>query len=1214
MKITVLMGNNTAEIFKSFDVPALNRFLKKKEVGISLSLTGLNNPLRLLILNNVAEKLGKKVLFITLNEQSALKYQKDLESLFDLESKILPFQEINPYEDVDRNYYIYEEQVNVLNGAINGDYPFVIAPLRALTEKFPDKNFYAKNSFKIKKNEELDYAKTIEKLIDLGYKRVPMAMDSGEFSIKGDILDIFTLYSSPVRVEFFADTIEDIRMFDPTTQKSFQKLDEITVYPLHKFLINDEIKKSFKAKLYKEIEKFGENETIDILYGEICEKIDNEGYFEGIEYYQNYLNKDLVSPLDFFRDFILVFDDTAQINAKFENIDDDFIKSYQTNLASGLKLPLSDKNHVTYSEYKKEIQKFKHIGFDTFLENFGGDNLGMESISDSTFAQMLVEFDSELPPFFSSSGIEISDFIDKKTKDGAKVFVCTNYPKRFSEILKEFEIYSENIFILPPLTSGGGILHDVQTTENQAEAEQWPEKKSEKRPETWIFLSDKELFNKRSKDITSRKYTSNKQSQDYIDSINDIMENEFVVHTIHGIGIFKGLRKEEMDGALKDYLEIQFQGGDKLFMPAEQINLLYRYRGGGGTKPKLSKMGGAAWENTKNKAKGEVKEIAYDLLKLYAKREMSTGIAFEPDTTWQYEMEDAFEFTETPDQMRSIEEVKADMESERPMDRLICADVGFGKTEVAIRAIFKAVMSGKQAALIAPTTILALQHYQTIAERFKPFSVNVQLLSRFKTPKERRETIKMLTEGTCDVVVGTHSLLFDREFKNLGLLVIDEEHKFGVAHKEKLKKFRENIDILAMSATPIPRTLNMALSGLKNMSLINTPPKNRLPVKTYVGEFNEAFLKNAVNHELQRDGQVFFVHNRVESIHTVAQYLQSLLPNARIAVAHGQMNENELEKIMYDFAMKEYDILLCTTIIESGLDISNANTIIINDSDRFGLAQLYQLRGRVGRSDRQAFCYCFYKKSKELSADAFKRLSAIKDFASLGSGYQIALRDIEIRGVGNILGAKQHGHMVNVGFDTYVSLLEECVNELKNEAKSSAAALQDPYKKQQSETKQEPCIVDIKATAYIPDEWVGSYEQKMLEYKRLSDVKSISELESMAASFRDRFSKLPESVENLIKLIRLRLLGTAINITQIRETPDNIRIYTPYTMQEWLILKRKLDLNITKYFQWTNPPKSVKGAKGILLMKKSGLEFNEIFNILADLFYYISHIILEFKK
>ena len=1181
------MENSLKEIFNNFDTGILSLFLKKKEVGISLCMTGLNNPLRLLVLNKIINTYNKKVLFITTNEQSALKYSQDLESIFNINSKIFPFQEINPYEDIDRNYYIYQEQVD----ALVGGHSLVIAPVRTLLEKFPDKNFYKKNSFEIKKDEEIDYSKTIERLISLGYKRVQMAMDAGEFSVKGDILDIFTLHSSPVRIEFFADTVEDIRMFDPSTQKSFKKLDKITVYPLHKFLLDDENKAGFKNKLHKELEKFGQNEVLDLLFNEITEKIQQEDYFEGIEYYQSYLNKDLVPVLEFFKDYILIYDDTAQINAKFENFDNEMIAAYQANLASNLKLPLISKNHTTFQEYKKEIQKFKRIGFDVFLENFEGDNLGYEGLSDNSFRDKLIEFNSSLPPFFSSSTNDVTDFINKELKANSRIFICTNYPKRLDEILKEFEIYSENIFILPSLTSGGGIIEEAENAVR------------------WVFLSDKELFNKRSKDITSRKYSSNKQSQDYIDSINDIMENEFVVHAIHGIGIFKGLRKEEMDGALKDYLEIEFQGGDKLFMPAEQINLLYRYRGGGSAKPKLSKMGGAAWENTKNKAKGEVKEIAYDLLKLYAKREMSVGIAFEPDTTWQYEMEDAFEYTETPDQMQAIIDTKNDMENSKPMDRLICADVGFGKTEVAIRAIFKAVMSGKQAAMIAPTTILALQHYQTIQERFKPFSVNVQLLSRFKSPKERKETIKMLAEGTCDVVIGTHSLLFDREFKNLGLLVIDEEHKFGVAHKEKLKQFRENIDILSMSATPIPRTLNMALSNLKNMSLINTAPKNRLPVKTYVGEFNEALLKNAINHELQRDGQVFFLHNRVESIFTVAQYLENLLPNAKIAVAHGQMKEQELEKIMFDFAQKAYDILVCTTIIESGLDISNANTIIVNDSDRFGLAQLYQLRGRVGRSDRQAFCYCFYKKSKELSQDAFKRLSAIKDFTSLGSGYHIALRDIEIRGVGNILGAKQHGHMINVGFDTYVNLLEECVNELKNQKglpgkNSEAGSIAD---------KHEPCIVDIKTTAYIPDEWVGSYEQKMLEYKRLADVKSIAELENMTASLRDRFSKLPESVENLIKLIRLRLLGSSINITQIRETPDNIRIYSPFTMQEWLLLKRKISLNITKYFQWTNPPKTVKKAKGILLMKKNNLEFNEIFNILADLFYYISGIILEFK-
>ena len=1152
-------------------IPALKRFLGLEGV-YKLSLTSLNNPLKLLIFKTILD-YGKKVLYITPNEQAALKFQKDLENFCEIEAKIFPFQDINFYDDVEKNYYIYQEQINVL---LN-NYDIVAAPVKSLFEKFPTRNFYEKNSFKIKLNEDVDYQNLIKSLSKLGYKRVVSVVDVGEFCVRGDILDIYTLDKNPVRIEFFGDTVEDIRFFDPKTQRSVEKIKEITIYPLYKFLPEENAVKNFKNSL-SNVVKSTNNELAGDIYNQICEKINENGYFDGIEYYQNYLTNALCSPLEYFRDYVIVLDETSQIFAKYENLDKDYCEQYQKEVASNLKLPLCDLNHVKYEEFSRDVKKFKTIGFDNFL--------------DDDFDKM-IEFQTSLTPIFSSDTDEIALYINENLKNGARISICTNYPKRMEEILKEKEIFSNSIEISPPLSSGGGIIDFDDNFET-------PKGR-------YIFLSDKELFNKRSKDVTVRKYSKNKQSQDYIDSINDIKEGEYVVHSIHGVGIYKGLTKQEIDGAKKDYLEIEFANTDKLFMPAEQINLLYRYRGSGSVKPKLSKMGGSAWEATKSKAKAEVEIIAQDLLELYAKRQMSQGIAFEPDTTWQFEMEDAFEFTETPDQMKAIVDTKADMEAPRPMDRLICADVGFGKTEIAIRAIFKAVMSGKQAALIAPTTILALQHYQTIFERFKPFSVRVELLSRFRSAKEQKQVVKEINEGSVDVVIGTHRLLGDDiQFKNLGLLVIDEEHKFGVRHKEKLKKFRENIDILAMSATPIPRTLNMALSGIKDLSVINTPPKNRLSVKTYVGEFNEAYLKNAINHEIQRDGQVFYLYNRVETIYQFRDYLSGVVPNARIAVAHGQMKEGELERIMYEFANKEYDILLCTTIIESGLDISNANTIFIHDSDRFGLAQLYQLRGRVGRSDRQAYCYCFYKKSKELTPDAYKRLNAIKDFESLGSGYHIALRDIEIRGVGNILGSKQHGHMVNVGFDTYCNLLEECVNELK------ANKSKDPYAKEKIK-KPQNTVVDINVTAYIPDEWVGGYEQKMLEYKRLSDVKNAAELDNVVIGFKDRFSKLPDSVENLIKLIRLRLIAEQNGISMIRETPDSIRIYTPYNEREWMYLRRKIDFSLTKYFKFTNPPKSVTNACGILLMNKNNLNFDEVFNILTDLFYYISKVVSEFK-
>ena len=567
---------------------------------------------------------------------------------------------------------------------------------------------------------------------------------------------------------------------------------------------------------------------------------------------------------------------------------------------------------------------------------------------------------------------------------------------------------------------------------------------------------------------------------------------------------------------------------------------------------------------------------------------MQEGIAFAEDSPLQLEMEDAFEYIETPDQAKAINEVKSDMESSTPMDRLICGDVGFGKTEVAMRAMFKAVTSLKQVAVIVPTTVLALQHYQTISDRFKPFGINVELLCRFRSPKEQKETLKNLATGKCDVVVATHRLLQDNIFfKDLGLLVIDEEHRFGVRHKEKLKEFRENIDIISMSATPIPRTLYMSLSGIKDISIINTPPQNRLPIKSYVGEYNEQTVKNAIINELDRDGQVFYLYNRVETIEEFRLELQKLVPNARIAVGHGQLSEKQLEEVIIGFDNHESDILLCTTIIENGLDIPNANTIIIHEADKLGLAQLYQLRGRVGRSEKQAYCYCFYKKNKELTQEASERLKAIKEFTTLGSGYRIAMRDVEIRGVGNILGTKQHGHMVNVGFDTYCQLLEETVQELKGEGVKTV----------------KPAIVDINVTAFIPDEWVGSKEQKMIEYKRLADVRNETELDYIVSEWKDRFSRIPDEVENLIKLIKLRLLATECTIALIRETSDNIRIYTPFTQYEWNILKNNLNKDILRRVKFTIAPKSCTDGKSILLVNNQHVGFEEMFNILSTLFY-----------
>lgn len=1120
---------STNESYQSFKHDVLAK--------MSFAVTGLVTLLRLLLIKKTHEISKKKILVITSTEQNALKYQNDLKKAYGVDASLLPLQNISMYESVSSNVYDYAEQLKILMKKPD----IVITPVKTLLEKFPDENFINENSIKIKIGDEINVKEFTQKLVNLGYKRATMVSDIAEFSVRGDIIDVFSLDKAPVRIELWGDEVVDLRFFNNETQKSIEKITETNILPVYKFILTEENKKNFN------------------LTAELSEQIQEEGYFEGVEVYQSYFNQKLVSVLDYFKDYIIITDETPEIYAKYEFLDENYEKQLQENLKLGLNYELKDRNHIPYEDFINKIACFVKIGLNNFLDGETDE---------------LVEFNTQPVKNFAANLDEIAKFITDNQR--YRIIIATDYPERVREILSEREVFTD-IEYSESIASHGGILEDFET----------------------IILTDRELFNKRSKEVTSTKRSYYKEKPEFIESINDIKEGEYVVHSIHGVGIYRGLTQQEIDGQLKDYLTIEYASKDKLHIPAEQINLLCRYRGSGSIKPKLSRMGGKDWENTKARVKKEVEQVAYDLLRLYARRKMQKGIQFLPDTTWQVEMEEAFEYTETPDQMKAIIDVKTDMESENPMDRLICGDVGFGKTEVAMRAIFKAVTSGKQVAVVVPTTILALQHFQTMSERFKPFGVQVELMSRFRSHKEQKETVKNLATGACDVVVGTHRLLQEGiVFKDLGLLVIDEEHRFGVRHKEKLKTLRENIDIITMSATPIPRTLYMSLSGIKDMSVINTPPKNRLPIKTFVGVWNENMVKNAIVHELDREGQVFYLYNRVETIEEFKMQLQQLIPNARIAVGHGQMDEKALEQVIVDFANHEYDVLLATTIIENGIDIPNANTMIIHDADRFGLAQLYQLRGRVGRSQRQAYCYCFYKRQKEMTKDAVQRLKAIKEFTTLGSGYQIALRDVEIRGVGNILGTKQHGHMINVGFDTYCQLLEETVHEIQGE-----------HVEQEVST-----IVDINVTAFIPDDWVGSSEQKMIEYKRLADVKNEVELDYITEEWKDRFAKPPESVENLIKLIRIRLAASDVKVSVIRETSDNIRIYTPYTHPEWQIIQRGLPSNILKRIKFTIAPASCQEGNSILLLNNSYMNFDEVFNILTDLFYYIHKISHDYTK
>lgn len=1139
-------------------------------------LTGLTGSARNFLVSYIVNTLKHPILVITPDISTALKYNKDLKIFTDKKTYFLPSQETSPYEQVWSDPAITEEQLKALESFRTGEAEVLITPAKNLLNTYLERKKAEKSSICLKLKKSADPQEIAKQLTDIGYKRVITVIDPGEFSLRGDIMDVYPISNDPVRIEFFCEEVENIKVFNIENQRSIRKIGEITIEPRYNLLISEEDKQLFIEKINKlkekQLAKLSENAkyTLEATVESFISSFEADTYTEGIEYLAPIINEDLSDIFDCLpKDTVIISHESTELHQKLYVQNDKYLKEYEKNINEGLALELPYLLHKTPDEIIKNVNEFAALNLNSF-------------INDET--DMVEELENTAVPKFLADIDKAAHYMTDLRNKGYSVFVVTEYPQRLVEALNEFDCpvvdienetpkynYSKEIIISRAGFSEGFVIPEINLA----------------------IITDTELFNKKIKKPTLGKKLSKKENIDYLTSVNDLKEGDFVVHAKHGIGKFIGLCKQEIDGQEKDYLTVEYAQADKLHMPAEQINMLSRYRGAG-TAPKLTRMGGAEWTNVKNKVKGAIADIAEQLLKIYAKRAKSKGFVFESDSPWQLEMENAFPYTETPDQLQSINETKADMESEKVMDRLICGDVGFGKTEVALRATFKAILSGKQVAILVPTTILAQQHYQTFLERFRPYPVKVELLSRFRSAKEHKNTIKDLVTGDCDLVVGTHRLLQkDIQFKNLGLLVVDEEHRFGVTHKEKIKQFKADVDVLTMSATPIPRTLNMALSGLREMSIINTPPVNRAPVKTYVGHFNESLLRTAINHELEREGQVYFLHNRVQSIYKVAEELQNLVPKARVAVAHGQMNEKELEKVMYEFGAQEYDILVCTTIIESGLDIPNANTIIIDDADRFGLAQLYQIRGRVGRSETQAYAYCFYRDGKVLSAEAKDRLKAIKDFTILGSGYQIALRDLEIRGVGNLLGQQQHGQMVSVGFDLYCQLLDESIKELKGEKVEN----------------KEPPIIDINITAYIPDEWTGDKEQKMIEYKRLADVKSSKELEFLEDEWIDRFGKIPEEVKRLIKVIRLRLMAANIGIYLVREAFENIRIFSNISQAEFRLLQHKLRPEISKKLKWTQAPKTSENGSSIILIGNLALSNEEKLDILEEIF----HAIINFK-
>lgn len=1190
------------------DCPQYARLLARtaRASRFEVHISGLSDSAKALILSLLIHEVKRPFILVASDNHQATRYFQEITNLCRYPVFLYPGSEVSPYEQVLSSSDTVSGQMEVLRHIISSpDQPyFVIVPARALCQRVLDRDTLTGHTIQLKVGDRLNREELVARFAGLGYVRENLVTLRGEFSVRGDIIDIYGAAGPPLRIELFDDEIESIRVFNVENQRSIEELETAAITP--RFWIVLENGESFAGKLTEvfdhSLENLGDEaaETLRTVMNNDLPLIEAGQYIESIEYYAPYLHEKFETLVNYIPDnTLLLFDEWDSIMASLNSLEDRLDKVFEEGLADGRLLPLPRALHLGVKELVKLCEGTQR-GFLSSLPPM--DEPGSELAS--------VAFDCHGVERFNSQMHQFVDRVRQWSREGNRVIVSTEQPQRVMGILREWECAATYLSGADDMSSmmDGSAPDAVSRAELERAREAAAgtvsdiERHRMGTNEVWITrfgfsggfrltdvrivsVTDAELFGQKKKPAVYRRPASEKPFERFT-TVADLKVGDYVVHVKQGIGQFVGTQRITVDKQQREYLTIQYAGDDRLYVPVDQINLLSRYRGAGEGAPRLSRMGGAEWESTKRRVKRSVKQVAEDLVNLYAMRAKQEGFSCSPDTPWQYEMEEAFPFEETPDQWQAIVDTKHDLESTKPMDRLICGDVGFGKTEVAIRAIFKTIMSGKQAAILVPTTILAQQHFNTLSERFAAYPIRVGLLSRFRTAREQRDVVQRLGSGECDVVVGTHRLLQkDIAFKDIGLVVIDEEQRFGVAHKEKLKHLRIMVDVLTMSATPIPRTLHMALSGARDMSLINTPPINRSAIKTYIGEYKPALVRTAILHELERGGQVYFVHNRVETIEAVAFELSRLVPEARIAIGHGQVAERDLENVMLDFLGHQMDILVCTTIIESGLDIPNVNTIILDESDKLGLAQLYQLRGRVGRSDAQAYCYCLYRPDKVISETAQSRLKAIREFTSLGSGYQIALRDMEIRGVGNVLGAEQHGHMVAVGFDLYCKLLEESVAELKGE-----------YVAPEADTQ-----VDINVTAFIPETYIADSEQRLIEYKRLADVKSERSLALLTEEWRDRFGPLPVEVRQLTKVVSLRLLAARAGVSAIKPDMSGVRLSIEFRLQQWLPVQSRLPKHLAGRTVFKPGIPGGHGSSPYILVRTQALSPEEQLGLLEEL-------------
>ena len=1057
-----------------------------------IAISGLVDVEKLHVLAGIFNETKRPMVLVTYNEIQARKLYQDLKKLIK-QTYFFPKKEITSYDYVAQSKEIEYKRIDVLNKmylAKKQKEPIIIVTtIEAVMQKMVAKDTLYQNviDFEVGKTYLLDEIK--EKLVGLGYERSDLIENKGQFSIRGGIVDVGLSEKIGVRIEFWGDEVDSIRFFQISSQRSTEMLKEITIFPAHELIVQDlsEAVKNIQEKYSEEIE--------DI------ELIKNGDYISKINKYFNEFYENQASFLDYMSDeYLLLLDEKSKINQRKTNIIEDNNKLIASLVEKEKFVPEAIEN-ISKFEYNFEEKQI------IYLEQ----NDSIKNIQKYYFETREINF------YNLQLDLLLADIVTYQKNKKKVVLLAGNEisAKKLCNILKEnqinykFEREAENVKPGEIIVTIGGFSSGFENYDLNL-----------------IVVSLQNNFEepvKRKKKLSS----TFKDSEKIV--FADLKPGDIVVHQTHGIGQFIGVNTITADGVTKDYIKIKYRNDDILYVPTNSLDSVRKYIGGGdNSSPRLNKLGGKEWSATTSKVKKNLEAVAKDLIELYAKRQKIKGFSFSPDTPWQKQFEDSFPYTETDDQLRCIQDVKKDMEKPQPMDRLLCGDVGYGKTEVAIRAAFKAVMDQKQVAYLVPTTILANQQYEEFKTRMQEFAINVELLNRFKTKKEQDEIIKKLKLGEVDVVVGTHRLLSeDVNFKDLGLLIIDEEHRFGVKDKEKIKKLRTNIDVLTMTATPIPRTLHMSIVGVRDMSVIYEPPHNRKPVQTYVLEYDQEVITEAITKEIERDGQVFYLFNQVEGIEKKANEISMLVPEAKVGFAHGKMSGRELEEIMESFINHEINVLVCTTILESGIDIPNANTIIVENADRLGLAQLYQIRGRVGRSDKQAYAYITYKRDKLLSEVADKRLKAIKEFTEFGSGFKIAMRDLEIRGAGSMLGEMQHGHMEQVGYDTYCKLLDEVIKEMQG-----------------IEVVEEQDVqIDLAVSSYIPDNFIENSSQKIEIYQNIALCRTEEELQNVIDEVIDRYGRIPKELENLIDIARIKQLARKANILKIAQRENGIVFY-----------------------------------------------------------------------